>query len=124
MADKSGWTLALVGASGLVIGALISGGFSYLNHQGDMDAKMIELSVGVLRADPTPETSPLREWAIDTIEKRAKFSFSAEQRAALLKRRLPFDGGFDAGFGRGFQGGGILNLTPQVGPPPVTSPAR
>jgi hypothetical protein len=33
---------------------------------------------------------PLREWAIDTIDKRAKFLFSEVQRAALLKRELPF----------------------------------
>jgi hypothetical protein len=34
--------LALVGVGGVVVGAIITGGFSYLSHQGDSDAKMIE----------------------------------------------------------------------------------
>jgi len=67
--------------------------FGYFSHQYDLDAKMIELSIGILRAEPTPETTPLREWAIDVIDKRANFKFNAAQRAALLKRQLPFKGG-------------------------------
>jgi hypothetical protein len=94
MADSGGgssaWTVALVGILGAVLGALVSGGFNYLAHQGDLDAKMIELSVGILRSEPTPETGPLREWAIDVIDKRAKFPFNAAQRAVLLTKQLPF----------------------------------
>jgi hypothetical protein len=75
---------------GVVLGAIVSGGFNYLSHQGDLDAKMIELGVAILRAEPTPETAPLREWAIDVIDKKAKFSFNEEQRSALLKKQLPF----------------------------------
>jgi hypothetical protein len=51
---------------------------------------MIELSIGILRTEPMPETTPLREWAIDVIDKRANFRFNAAQRAALLKKPLPF----------------------------------
>ena len=87
--DKSAWWLAVAGVIGAIIGALITGAFSYLSHQGDLDARMIELSVGVLRAKPTPETIPLRAWAIDVIQKRGGFIFNEEQRAALLKRELP-----------------------------------
>jgi hypothetical protein len=93
MSERSPWWLAVVGASGVALGALITGAFNYLSHQNDLDAKMIELSVGILRSDPTAETAPLREWAIDVIDKRAKFSFNAAQRAALLKKQLPFKGG-------------------------------
>jgi hypothetical protein len=85
-----------------VLGPGVTGWFNYVSHQGDIDAKMIELSVGILRAEPTPETIPLREWAIDVIDKRAKFSFNAAQRAALLKRELPFKGGWSYGFSEGF----------------------
>jgi hypothetical protein len=62
--DRSPLWLALAGVVGAVVGAGITGGFNYLGHRGDLDAKMIELSVGILRAEPTPETVPLREWAI------------------------------------------------------------
>ncbi len=94
MADRSPWWLALAGIFGAIVGAAITGGFSYLSHQGDVDVKMIELSVGILRSEPTPETAPLREWAIDVIDKRAKFSFNPAQRAALLHQQLPFRGSF------------------------------
>lgn len=88
--DHSTSRLAFAAVLGAIGGALITGGFNYLSHQNDLDAKMIELSVGILRAAPTPETTPLREWAIDVIDKRAKFSFTPIQRAVLLKQELPF----------------------------------
>ena len=39
--------------------------FTYLSRQNDLNAKMIELSISILRADVQEETLPLREWAID-----------------------------------------------------------
>jgi hypothetical protein len=107
-AERSPWWLALIGVVGIAIGAAITGVFNYVNHQGDVDAKMIELGVGILRAEPTPETAPLREWAVDVIETRAKFRFTAAQRTALLKKELPYKGGFGPGFGLGFEGAGPL----------------
>ena len=72
MPEKSAGWIALAGTIGAIAGAVVSGLFNYLSHRGDLDAKMIELSVGILRATPTPETKPLR--------------------AALLKQELPFKG--------------------------------
>lgn len=89
-ADRSAWWLAAVGAVGVVGGAAISSTFNYFEHKSDIDAKMIELSVGILRAEPTPETAPLREWAITVIGERAAFNFNEAQRAALLNKALPF----------------------------------
>jgi hypothetical protein len=88
MADRSGWLIACVGVCGVIGGAAITGAFNHLAHKSDLDAKMIELSVGILRAPPTPETTPLREWAIDIIDKRANFSFNQKQRDTLLKKEL------------------------------------
>jgi hypothetical protein len=90
---SSGWTVAFFAAIGGIIGSLIIGYFNYAGHQGDLDAKMIELSVGILRTEPTPGTGPLREWAIDVIDKRAKFPFNEAQRSALLTKQLPFEPG-------------------------------
>jgi len=81
--------------AGAVIGAAITSWFNYLSHQNDLDAKMIELSVGILRANVTEETIPLRQWAIDVMNKRAKFQFNAEQVAVLLKQPLPSAGWTD-----------------------------
>jgi hypothetical protein len=78
------------GAAGAIIGGTLTGAFNYLSQRRDLDHKMIELSVSILRAQPTPETEPLREWAIDVIGKREGFQFNNAQRAALLKKELPF----------------------------------
>jgi hypothetical protein len=91
-ATRSAWLLPLVGAIGVVGGAAITGIFNYVSHKGDIDAKIIEIGVGVLRAEPTTETMPLRDWGIDVIEKRAGFKFTPEQKAALKKKSLPFSG--------------------------------
>ena len=88
--DHPAWWLVLAALGGAIGGALITGAFNHFDHNRDVDAKMIELSVGILRAAPTPETTPLREWAIDVIDKRANFPFNAAQRAVLLKKELPY----------------------------------
>jgi hypothetical protein len=92
----------LSAAAGVVGGAIVTGAFGYFSHQYDLDAKMIELSIGILRAEPTLETTPLREWAIDVLDKRANFKFSAVQRAVLLKKELPFKFSWSPGFPEGF----------------------
>ena len=88
--DRSAWWLAVAGAIGVVAGAAVTGVFNYLGHKGDLDAKMIELSIGILRAKPTPETEPLREWAIAAIQKHGEFAFDDTQKKVLLKQPLPF----------------------------------
>lgn len=90
--DRSAPSLAVAAVIGGIAGAAISGGFSYLNNKADVDAKLIELGVGILRTEPTKETGPLREWAIDVIQKRGDFNFSDAQRAVLLNQELPFRG--------------------------------
>ena len=82
-------TAAPAGVVGVIVGGLITGAFGYFSHKSDVDTKLIELSLGVLRADATPENKPLREWAINTIQNRADVTFSEGQRAALLKTVLP-----------------------------------
>jgi hypothetical protein len=110
--DHSPWWLALAGVVGAVAGGVANGIFNNIAHQRDLDAKMIELAVGILRSEPKPETTPLREWAIDVIDKRANFKFNEKQRAVLLKQELPFKGGFN--FGEKLH---IQNLVPEVDRP-------
>lgn len=88
-ADRSAWWLAVVAAVGALAGAGITGAFNYLGQKSDLDGKMIELSISVLRAKPTPGSEPLRAWAIDVIQKRGNFTFDQAQQQALLKEALP-----------------------------------
>ena len=81
--------IAATAVTGVIIGALIGVSFGHLGRQGDLDGKMTETAIGILQAKPTKETAPLREWAVDVIDRRAKFSFNEAQRAVLLKTELP-----------------------------------
>jgi hypothetical protein len=93
--------VAIIGIAGTVLAAVIgaiatatASRLTYLSHQYDIDAKMIELGIGILRAPVTEETKPLREWAIDVMDKRAKFQFNDAQRAVLMNQSLPFDSSY------------------------------
>jgi hypothetical protein len=37
--DRSPWWLALAGVGGAIVGAVVTGAFNYMSHQGDVDAK-------------------------------------------------------------------------------------
>jgi hypothetical protein len=87
--DRTPLWVAIAGIVGVAIGAWINGRYNEASHQHDLNAKMIELSISILRADVQEETLPLREWAIDVMDKRANFQFNDAQRAVLLKQPLP-----------------------------------
>lgn len=87
--DRSAWWLAVVGVLGAVAGAAVTGVFNYVDQNRDMDAKMIELGVGVLQAQPTSDAGPLRLWAISVIESRAGFTFKPEERKVLVDHAWP-----------------------------------
>jgi hypothetical protein len=116
----SNLTLAIVGLLGGIVGASITGAFSYFSHRDDLDAKMIELSVGILRTEPTAGTGPLREWAIDVIDKRAKFPFNDAQRTALLTKQLPYqsiDWFVSDDFAKSMKKLGLTPMVPKAGAP-------
>jgi hypothetical protein len=84
--------LVLATILGVLVGVFVtvaSGVITPWNSQGDIDTKLVELSIGILQAEPKPETSPLREWAINTLQARGKFSFTEAERSVLLKNQLP-----------------------------------
>jgi hypothetical protein len=102
----SSWWLS-AGAAGGIVGVVITGLFNHFDNAGDLDAKMVELTVSILRSKPNPETMPLREWAIDTLQTRAHFKFTADQIAVLKNQTLPndfqpYDSSFSPGFDRSF----------------------
>jgi hypothetical protein len=93
--DRSAWWLAVAGAIGIVTGAVggaaVTGMFNHIDHASDLDAKMIQLTVSILRSKPDAETMPLRTWAIDTLQRRARFKFTDQQIAVLENQKLPGD---------------------------------
>lgn len=84
---------ALIAATAAVISALIalgSAGFSYLNRDRELDIRLVEIGIGILKADPgkSEGASPARQWAIDVIEESSGFEFTAEDKALLLRKPL------------------------------------
>jgi hypothetical protein len=91
--DLKGTEIATMFAAGLaLVGSLVSGFYTYANRSRELDIKLVEIGIGILRADPQKETSiePARKWALDLIEANAGVTFSADARAALLKQQLNF----------------------------------
>jgi hypothetical protein len=59
-----------------------------MTNQRQMDVKMVEIGIGILRAPPKDDMVVMRSWAIDVIEQSSGRKFNDEQRAVLLKQEL------------------------------------
>src|SRR5208337_4818440 len=66
--------------------------FAVSNSRRERNARLVEIGISVLRADPNKEPSAreAREWALDLIDANAGgVKFSAGARDALMKQALP-----------------------------------
>jgi hypothetical protein len=82
----------LVGLLG-VAGTLGAAYYTFVGHSQDLDVKMVEIAIGILRAPPA-DNSPMREWAIQVINGKSGFPFTEQQKAVLLKKELDIGGLF------------------------------
>jgi hypothetical protein len=80
--------IALSGVFGAVFGALVSGGFSYMTQERQLDVKLVEIGISILRAPAGEDVSAIREWALDLIERRTGTKFKPDQKTALIRRPL------------------------------------
>jgi hypothetical protein len=81
------WT-PLAAVFGLLIGSLVTAWFGYIGHSQDLDVKMVEIGIGILRAPADDDIASIRSWALDVIEKKSGFPFTEEQREVLLQKPL------------------------------------
>jgi hypothetical protein len=61
---------------------------NYLTNERQMDVKMVEIGIGILRAPPKEDIAVMRGWAIDVIENNSGRKFTEAQRTTLLKQEL------------------------------------
>jgi hypothetical protein len=87
---------AAFGLIGALVGGLLTFAGNAMNnlrpdpaYRAALDSKLLETSVSILRAPPTPETAPMRHWAVDVLEYSGRFSLTREQRDAFLSHALP-----------------------------------
>jgi hypothetical protein len=92
MADKSPpnalW-LSIAALAGTILGGTAAPLVNYWTNERQMDIKMVEIGVSILRAPPNDDIALIRSWAIDTIENSSGRKFTPAQRAALVKQELP-----------------------------------
>ncbi len=81
--------VSIAAAVGTILGATIAPLVNYWTNERQMDVKMVEIGIGILRAPPKEDVAVMRSWAIDLIEKSSGRKFTEAQRAALLKQELP-----------------------------------
>ena len=54
----------------------------------DTQARYIELAIGILMKEPTPENEQIRKWAIDTINHYSEVPIQEPARQELLEQQL------------------------------------
>jgi hypothetical protein len=99
--------IACVGA---IISATVPAIYSYNSRNKELDVRLVEIGISILRADPKEtQTQGAREWALQVIEAHSGQSFSNEAKQELLKNKLDTlgygytysDTGYDYGGGMG-----------------------
>lgn len=79
-------TTSVASAVGALIGALAAPFLGWATIERQVDAKMLEMGVGILREAPKIDDDPMRSWAIKVVERKSGVSFSDAQKATLLKK--------------------------------------
>jgi hypothetical protein len=91
MRFKSTEIATIVVAGIAFIGSVVSAFYTYANRNRELDIKLVEIGIGILRADPKgADLTPAREWAIQVIEDNSKVKFNKEDRMSLLQKPLLF----------------------------------
>jgi hypothetical protein len=80
--------VAVAGVLGTLLGATVSPLVNYLTNERQVDVKMLEIGLGILREPPKEDAQAMRAWAIEIIEKSSGRPFSEQQRDILLKKEL------------------------------------
>jgi hypothetical protein len=80
---------AAVGGALALVAAVATGWFSLASKDEELRVHLVEIAIGILRADPKEDVSPARGWAMDAIDKYSGLRpFTADERAALLHKPL------------------------------------
>ena len=136
---------AAVGGILTLAAAVATGWFSFASKNEELRVHLVEIAIGILRADPKDNVTPARAWAIDVIEKNSGVPFLEEDRKALMLGPIvnvptnPFGGangyggygvgpylGGAGGFGfggAGGYGGGAPYANPYTRSPSTPSPS-
>jgi hypothetical protein len=83
-----GTLAALVGALGVFGAGFATAYYGFESKDEELRVHLVEIAIGILRADPKEDVAPARGWAIETIENNSGVKFSDEDRKALLHKPI------------------------------------
>lgn len=74
------------------LGSVVSAFYTYTSRNRELDIKLVEIGITILRADPKEaQTNGAREWAVSVIEKHSGQRFSEKAKSELLNYKLDFE---------------------------------
>ena len=62
----------------------------------ELNLRYVELALGILSSEPTPEQEPIREWAVEIVNLHSPVTISEEARREILDRPFGIEMGGDA----------------------------
>ena len=82
---------SIVAAALTLVGVYVTGWFNYASKDEELRVHLVEIAIGVLSTDPNkdPDIKPVREWAMDIVDRNSGVQFSAAARNALLQHEIP-----------------------------------
>jgi hypothetical protein len=108
LVEGGGLVLGVIALAGVIATAL----FAYASKDEELKVHLVEIAIGILRADPTKEdVAGARGWAMDAIDKYSGLRpFTADERDALLHKPIggaaPADSGLSPEWKKTFKGYG------------------
>ena len=83
------WTVtdAIIVAILTVLSGLFGNWIGLVTKDHELKIRLVEIGIGILRADPKENLTPAREWAIRVIETNSGFDFSSRNRPGDHHRR-------------------------------------
>lgn len=76
-----------------LIGAFVTAEFTYWNRDRELNIRLVEIAIGILRDDPEKSgVSAARRWAIDVIQINSGVNFEQSERDVLLRKPIGYKG--------------------------------
>lgn len=89
--QKPDWTAKVVAISSIFVPLVIAGIGAWYNismKNSENRVRYVELAIEQLRAEPTPETTALREWAVELLDSQAPVKLSDAAKHQLMSTPL------------------------------------
>jgi hypothetical protein len=80
----------ILGALLALVGVYTTGWFNFASKDEELRVHLVDIAIGILRSNPKDEgIKPIREWAMDIIDRNSGIQLSKDAREALLEHIVP-----------------------------------